>query len=417
MAIEVNGVTLPDIPAEVLAKYPYAYIVKEISKNGTVTYNFMASQFLAFIGNELLFALTGVSENAVGTLAGCQLGSFTDGDTEWTLGEEISGPYMYYVGTSNSWTIYLIWANTDIYELTNIDLSTGQYQLGGICYRALTGETEYRVPEDFLVDIANKIRRTVFPVRGHTTESIQRELTKILDANVALTNYAWIADASIISDETTNNVRTLRSYVKKAEVPPFLSLSNGESIRALDLPNAEVIGYRLCSDNKNIKTVHAPNAKELSYATFENCTNLHLTGEEFPNLSTINHFCFSGCTALENLRFPMVRIIGASAFQGCSNLVVVDLGSVEVIYNNAFYDCPLRTLILRKDDVVCQLDGADFLSRTPIEDGQGYIYVPAGLLSTYQTAAYWSSYAAQFRALEDYTVDGTITGELDESKI
>ena len=34
-----------------------------------------------------------------------------------------------------------------------------------------------------------------------------------------------------------------------------------------------------------------------------------------------------------------------------------------------------------------------------------------------QAATNWSTYAAQFRALEDYTVDGTTTGELDETKI
>lgn len=45
------------------------------------------------------------------------------------------------------------------------------------------------------------------------------------------------------------------------------------------------------------------------------------------------------------------------------------------------------------------------------------IYVPAALIDSYKAATNWSAYANQFRALEDYTVDGTITGELDESKI
>ena len=34
-----------------------------------------------------------------------------------------------------------------------------------------------------------------------------------------------------------------------------------------------------------------------------------------------------------------------------------------------------------------------------------------------KTASIWSTYASQIRALEDYTVDGTVTGELDPSKI
>lgn len=39
------------------------------------------------------------------------------------------------------------------------------------------------------------------------------------------------------------------------------------------------------------------------------------------------------------------------------------------------------------------------------------------LVDSYKAATNWSTYATQFRALEDYTVDGTITGELDSTKI
>lgn len=47
----------------------------------------------------------------------------------------------------------------------------------------------------------------------------------------------------------------------------------------------------------------------------------------------------------------------------------------------------------------------------------GYIYVPRNMVDTLKSATNWSTYADQIRALEDYTVDGTTTGELDESKI
>ena len=52
-----------------------------------------------------------------------------------------------------------------------------------------------------------------------------------------------------------------------------------------------------------------------------------------------------------------------------------------------------------------------------IANGKGYIYVPRAMVDTLKSATNWSTYATQIRALEDYTVDGTITGELDESKI
>ena len=50
-------------------------------------------------------------------------------------------------------------------------------------------------------------------------------------------------------------------------------------------------------------------------------------------------------------------------------------------------------------------------------DGTCYIYVPSSLIEQYKSDREWSKITNQIRALEDYTVDGTITGELDERKI
>ena len=72
-------------------------------------------------------------------------------------------------------------------------------------------------------------------------------------------------------------------------------------------------------------------------------------------------------------------------------------------------------LILRNTSGVCTLDMRIYNSA--IESGTGYIYVPSALIDSYKTAKNWSSHAAQFRALEDYTVDGTVTGAIDETKI
>jgi hypothetical protein len=76
----------------------------------------------------------------------------------------------------------------------------------------------------------------------------------------------------------------------------------------------------------------------------------------------------------------------------------------------------LHTLILR-GNVVCTLVATNGIEWTKIAIGTGYIYVPAALKAQYTQATNWSTYAAQFRALEDYTVDGTIWGDLDPNKI
>lgn len=78
----------------------------------------------------------------------------------------------------------------------------------------------------------------------------------------------------------------------------------------------------------------------------------------------------------------------------------------------------LTALVLRNpSQVVTLVSGSNFLASTPIKSGTGYIYVPSALVDSYKAATNWSTYAAQFRALEDYTVDGTTTGELDPTKI
>ena len=81
---------------------------------------------------------------------------------------------------------------------------------------------------------------------------------------------------------------------------------------------------------------------------------------------------------------------------------------------SAFSSAPLKTLILPGGTLVSL---ANTNAINSINSVNGYIYVPKSLIEDYKVATNWSAYADRFRALEDYTVDGTTTGELDESKI
>ncbi len=112
-----------------------------------------------------------------------------------------------------------------------------------------------------------------------------------------------------------------------------------------------------------------------------------------------------------------VTSIGGYAFYGCTGIATADFTAVTSIGVSSFLDCSsLTALILRGTDSAATAGYNPFVG-SAIAIGTGYIYVPAALVDTYKAATYWSKYAAQFRALEDYTTDGTTTGELDESKI
>lgn len=180
-----------------------------------------------------------------------------------------------------------------------------------------------------------------------------------------------------------------------------------------------------------LETVYVPMAKYVGECAFRNCTKLANIGlgcevlyyedgnpVEWYGLVTVSGSAFSGCTSLRNcsLHFDVDsnQRIGSYAFKNCTNLEQIDLKLFAgEIASNAFDGCNnLKTLIIRNE-----VDTASLPSRfynSSIEQ-TGYIYIPSKFLSDYQAAC--QNYASQFRALEDYTVDGTLYGEFDETKI
>lgn len=138
---------------------------------------------------------------------------------------------------------------------------------------------------------------------------------------------------------------------------------------------------------------------------------------DIPNVENIDQYAFAYCTGLTEIELPKVRTIGKQSFNSCDNLTKVEAPMLERLETHSFANSKLTTLIIRKADGICNLASVAAIKATPIESGTGFIYVPDNLVKQYKTATNWSTFAAQFRALEDYTVDGTITGELDESKI
>lgn len=141
-------------------------------------------------------------------------------------------------------------------------------------------------------------------------------------------------------------------------------------------------------------------------------------------IDRIKSSAFAGCAALVHIDTPAVIVLEGYAFQNCSKLTKIDLPIASYIADFAFANCSkLRQFITRRSDKITTLQSVGVFNNTPIKSGTGYIYVPRAWLSDtdatkdYRRATNWSTYANQFRALEDYTVDGTVNGALDETKI
>lgn len=196
------------------------------------------------------------------------------------------------------------------------------------------------------------------------------------------------------------------------------------------------IGNSAFKGCNSLVAVKAPSAKTVSSRAFEGCnalTYLDVSGAttisiwicyNCPSLvevhaeqaTLIDTSAFNNCKALKKIVCPNVQTVGGDMVTGCSSLESIDLPNVKTIWNGAFSNSALSMCIIRRTSDVCTLKGLDF-ANTPIANGTGHIYVPRALVDSYKAATNWSTYASQFRALEDYTVDGTITGELDETKI
>lgn len=150
--------------------------------------------------------------------------------------------------------------------------------------------------------------------------------------------------------------------------------------------------------------------------SFHGCTELQSV--DLPSATRLYHETFANCTKLSKVNVPLVTRIHLGTFVFCNALESIDLPSLNELRDNApFQNCPLLKAVILRSETVCIATVTNIFPNTPIASGTGYIYVPRALVDSYKAATNWSTYAAQFRALEDYTVDGTVTGDLDEPKI
>lgn len=205
------------------------------------------------------------------------------------------------------------------------------------------------------------------------------------------------------SDDKTNSVG---QYV-------FYSCPKLTTINLPAVKRVENYAFYGCS---KLTTINLPVATSVGSYVFQNCSVL--TTINLPVATTIGTSTFTNCSALTTVNFPAAKTISGSLFTNCSALTTVDFPVAKNVIAYAFNNCESLTTIILRSGTVCNLSNKNaFNGCTLINGTGGYIYVPSSLVETYKTATNWVTYASKFRALEDYTVDGTTTGALDESKV
>lgn len=195
----------------------------------------------------------------------------------------------------------------------------------------------------------------------------------------------------------------------------FESIVNG-TITEFNDDQITTIGAHAFFGCTNLESVCFPNATNVGEYAFYGCTTLE--NIYLPEAITIGSRSFEKCTSLIRVVLPRVTSLGGIAygcdFAGCTSLKFVDLYMVADMPYAMFLNCSSLVALVIRTETVPPARNEQMFQGTPIASGTGYIYVPRDLVNSYATANYWSTYVAQYRPLEDYTVDGTTTGELRE---
>jgi hypothetical protein len=161
-----------------------------------------------------------------------------------------------------------------------------------------------------------------------------------------------------------------------------------------ELPNVTSIGHMAFGGCSNLESVLMPEILELTntvatastHGAFYNCVSLKSVS--MPKATAIQRDSFYKCTALTSISLPQATVIGEGTFRHCDNLLSVSIPKAAFIGDNAFNDCKkLESVTLGSEPP--ELDGNSvFASGKPLYG----IYVPASAISTYQntTKEYWT---------------------------
>ena len=132
-------------------------------------------------------------------------------------------------------------------------------------------------------------------------------------------------------------------------------------------------------------------------ATVDGLVSHSLTELKEDGIGIVETYACYHNTGLQSLELPNVSQIKENAFDGCSNLEVAKLGGEGssnslAIESNAFNSCEkLKHLIIDRP-VKASLVAPSGLSGTPIDIGDGAVYVPESLVPTYKADSVWKNY-------------------------
>lgn len=245
---------------------------------------------------------------------------------------------------------------------------------------------------------------------------------KYCDRDIVITATGSGGSGTDLEDELITHTLSAETYSNdRITTVGYGAFYGSKNLKSVSLPNVTSVGGYAFYQCSALEELNLPLMKSAGTYAF---TSIKVPVLYFPVLETITTYTFNEITTPTKVIMPRLKTAGNSSFRNSKGIVFADLAVCTKVDNLCFYFANgLKTLILRNTETMCTLQNTNAFTGTEIAKGTGYVYFPRKFLSDndassdYRRANNWSTFSAQLRILEDFTVDGTTTGALDESKI
>lgn len=292
--------------------------------------------------------------------------------------------------------------------MSQIAVSSGYYTGGNITVNPIP--SQYVVPSGTLTITSNGTH----DVKNYASATID-----VTDVSSEVVEHSENEDAIIdgtLVNYINDRVLTIKPYT-------FYSIS---SLAIISFSNCVAIGSSAFAFCKKLNIATFPACKSINQEAFRACFGLATIS--FPECTSISYGAFRLCSSLVAASFPACRYVGSQAFAQCLNLTSITLPACSSLGYYAFASCSkLATITLPvctkmeeaafKDcyslssitigtPEVCTLANSNAFSSTPYAgyssyfSGTPHIYVPASLVSAYQSATNWTYFSSYFSAME-----------------
>jgi len=185
---------------------------------------------------------------------------------------------------------------------------------------------------------------------------------------------------------------TMPNSVTRIEAVAF---KNSSSVSQINFSNKlKLIGAAAFQNCTNLTTISSfPKVlKEINFYAFDNCSSL--SGEVVlpDSIKSIDSFVFSGCKNIKGkVTIPdSVKYISVCAFNSLNNITELIIRSnLKNIYQEAFQNCNSLTKITLNQSIPPQIYKNTFNN---VDKINCKLIVPAGSITTYKSAPYWSEF-------------------------